>query len=82
MVLNITVFVQLTEVGPVGVPGLDVQSVVEVEPGPDPDLVPIRHLNMKETFVLNLLLKMPFAMTSPAGVGICDLTINLWKSFF
>ena len=41
------------EVGPLGVPGRDVQSAVEAEPGPDPDLVPIRHLNMEETVVLD-----------------------------
>ena len=44
-------FFQSTEVGPLGVYGLDVQSVVEAEPGPDPDLVPFRHLNMEETTV-------------------------------
>ena len=44
-------FFQSMEVGPLGVPGLDVQSFVEAERGPDLDLVPIRHLNMEETTV-------------------------------
>ena len=46
------------EVGQAGVPGLDVQSAVEGEPRPDPDLVPILHLNMEETTVLELQAKM------------------------
>ena len=41
------------EAGPLGAYGLDVQSAVEVEPGPDPDLVPIHHLNMEEMIVLD-----------------------------
>ena len=45
------------EVGQIGVPGLDVQSAVEVETGPDPDLVPIHHLNTEEMTVPDPLQK-------------------------
>ena len=45
------------EAGPLGVYGLNVQSVVEAERGPDLDLVPIRHLNMEETTVSDHPLK-------------------------
>ena len=58
------------EVGRIGVHGLDVQSRVEVEPGPDPDLVPIRHLSMEETVVLDQQLKIIIVTTNLAQVSI------------
>ena len=61
---------QLPEVGPVGVPGLDVQSAVEVEPGPDPDLVPIRHLNMEDTTALDPQRNLLDVTIMPVSVSI------------
>ena len=63
-------YFQFTELGPLGVYGLDAQSTVEVEPGPDLDLVPIRRLNMEETVVLDPQMKMLIATTILVRVGI------------
>ena len=75
-------FFQPKEVGPLGVYGLDVQSVVEAEPCPDPDLVPIHHLNMEETTVSDHPLKIldvtithvPVSI-SRNGVLFCSLNL-------
>ena len=64
------------EVGQTGVPGQDVQSPVEVETGPDPDLVQIHHLNMEETTALDPPLKTLIATLILAQVSNHSSLIN------
>ena len=58
------------EVGQTGISGQDVQSPVEVEPGPDQDLVPIRHLNRAETVVQEVPNRMAIATLELAQVSL------------